>query len=217
MGTYSKVAGLVQGYRPVYQQPGSAMAYLFYLPSIGSWLVGPNYTSPSARVQSVTGSLCPEQATGWQAATASGWVSTYPIVVVPAAGDSRSARVRMLGARAWIPRCDLNRAGDVDSITFGDPANPARQWTYVCGPSSACSDIRAAGGTCTACVPSALACPAMVPMLTELKCTCNHAGIDCPPLKINGTVPEAIGRLSCRSRIKSMCATPLGSTRERFG
>jgi hypothetical protein len=83
MGTYTKLANVMQGDRPVYQLVGSTVAYLFYSPSVSSWLIGSSYTSSSAGVASTgsSGAACPDQATGWVVATGSGWVSTYPITV----------------------------------------------------------------------------------------------------------------------------------------
>jgi hypothetical protein len=83
---YKRMPNVMQGDRPVYQLAGSTVAYLFYSPSVSSWLIGSSYTSSSAGVAS-TGSAsaaCPDQATGWQAYTGGAWVGTYPITVVPA-------------------------------------------------------------------------------------------------------------------------------------
>jgi hypothetical protein len=86
MGTYTKVAGLMQGSRPVYQRVGSAVRFLFYWTSTRNWYIGGNYSSSSSSVKS-TGTnspLCPDQATGWQAYTGGAWVGAYPITVAPA-------------------------------------------------------------------------------------------------------------------------------------
>jgi len=84
-GNYTKVPNVMQAGRPVYQLVGSTVAYLFYWPSTSQWLIGNNYSSGSASVQSTdsAGAACPDQATGWQAYTGGAWVSTYPITVVP--------------------------------------------------------------------------------------------------------------------------------------
>ncbi len=84
MGGYNKVANVTQAGRPIYQLVGSTVAYLFYWPSTGRWLIGSNYSSGSASVQSTgsAGAACPYQATGWQAYTGGAWVGTYPITVV---------------------------------------------------------------------------------------------------------------------------------------
>jgi hypothetical protein len=85
MGTYLKVAGLVQGgSRPVYQRVGSTVVYLYYWPGLSSWYIGSNYTSGSVGVKSISGAVCPYQATGWQAYTGGVWVR-YPIKVVEGA------------------------------------------------------------------------------------------------------------------------------------
>jgi hypothetical protein len=90
MGRYTKVANLMQGGRPVYQRVGSSEVYVFYWPNSSSWRIGGNYTI-GTRLLGVrsTGSACaacPDQATGWLAySNTSGWVSTYPITVVPSA------------------------------------------------------------------------------------------------------------------------------------
>lgn len=86
MGTYTRVAGLTPGNRPLYQRVGTgAVAFLFYWPSTSSWRIGSNFTSSSSGVKSTsTGALCPDQATGWRAYTGARgkWVSKYPITVV---------------------------------------------------------------------------------------------------------------------------------------
>jgi len=85
MGTYTKVAGLTQGDRPVFQRAGTTM-YLFFWPSVGVWFIGSDYSSDvvGARSSGNRGALCPDQATGWQAYAEGRWVSTYPITVAPA-------------------------------------------------------------------------------------------------------------------------------------
>ncbi len=84
-GTYTKLANVMQGDRPVYQLAGSTVAYLFYWPSTSRWLIGSSYMSSSSGVRSTdsAGAACPDQATGWQAYTGGAWVGTYPITVVP--------------------------------------------------------------------------------------------------------------------------------------
>ncbi len=97
MGTYTKVANLMQGERPVYQRVGSTVAYLFYWPSTSRWVIGNNYTSSSAGVRSSGsgGAACPDQATGWQVFAGSAWVSTSPITVVQTAVGNAPAFVRI--------------------------------------------------------------------------------------------------------------------------
>jgi hypothetical protein len=90
-GNYAKLANMTHAGRPVYYQlVGSTVAYLFYWPSTGQWLIGSSYIAGSSSVRS-TGSAaaaCPDQATGWEAYTSGGWV-TYPVIVAPAAGQTR--------------------------------------------------------------------------------------------------------------------------------
>ncbi len=85
LGTYTKMPNVTQAGRPIYQRVGSTVAYLFYWPSTGRWLIGSSYSSGSASVQSTdsAGAACPDQVTGWQAYIGGAWVSTYPITVVP--------------------------------------------------------------------------------------------------------------------------------------
>jgi hypothetical protein len=83
LGNYTKLPNVTQAGRPVYQRVGSTIAYLFYWPSTGRWLVGSSFSSGSASVQSTGNAACPDQATGWQAYTDGAWVSTHPITVVP--------------------------------------------------------------------------------------------------------------------------------------
>ncbi len=86
-GTYTKLANVMQGDRPVYQLAGSTVKYLFYWSNTSRWLIGSSYTSGSSGVRSTdsAGAACPDQATGWQAYAGGAWVSTYPITVVPTA------------------------------------------------------------------------------------------------------------------------------------
>ncbi len=85
MGTYTKLANVTQAGRPVYQRVGSNVAYVFFRPSTSQWVIGSNYTSGAASVQSTgnAGAACPDQATGWQAYTGGAFVGTYTITVVP--------------------------------------------------------------------------------------------------------------------------------------
>jgi hypothetical protein len=87
MGTYLKVAGLVQGGSwPVYQRVGSAVAYLYYWPSTNNWLVGFNYTTDIVGLHSAgTAAACPDQPTGWVVWNGGAWDSRYPVKVVQGA------------------------------------------------------------------------------------------------------------------------------------
>jgi hypothetical protein len=111
MGTYTKVANMSQGERPVYQLAGSTVAYLYYWSSFSRWLIGSSYRSGTAGVASSAGAAaaCPDQATGWQAYTGGAWVDTYTITVVqtqtrppttasPTSVGKRSRCVRMRSA-----------------------------------------------------------------------------------------------------------------------
>jgi hypothetical protein len=55
MGTYRKVAGLMQGDWPVYQRVDSTVLYLFFWPAFQRWLIGPDYTTGSSIIQSAGG------------------------------------------------------------------------------------------------------------------------------------------------------------------
>ncbi len=86
MGTYLKVAGLVQGSRPVYQRVGSTVAYLYYWPSLSSWFIGDDYTTDEVGLYSAgTAAACPDQATGWLVSNGNALVSGYPVKVVQGA------------------------------------------------------------------------------------------------------------------------------------
>jgi hypothetical protein len=83
MGTYTKVAGLTEGDRPVYKRVGSSgtVQYLSYR-STGHWAIGPDYASDQVGVRSSrTEALCPNQVTDWQAWSGVAWVSAPPITV----------------------------------------------------------------------------------------------------------------------------------------
>ena len=100
MGSYTKVANVTQGERPVYQRVGSTVMYLFYWPNASNWRIGGNYTSSSSGVKSTgNGAACPDQATGWQAYTGGVWVSTYPITVAQTT----------VGNALATPACGLDR------------------------------------------------------------------------------------------------------------
>jgi hypothetical protein len=66
---------------------GSTMRYLFYWSATSSWLIGSSYTTASASVQSAGGpnALCPDQATGWQAAGGATGFLPWPITVTAVA------------------------------------------------------------------------------------------------------------------------------------
>ena len=99
MGTFTKVANLTQGDRPVYKRVTAAptappVIYLFYWPSTSEWLIGSDYTSTSNISVQSTGiaALCPEQVPeiGWEVYNGSAWVSTYPMQFVRT-GDTPAA------------------------------------------------------------------------------------------------------------------------------
>jgi hypothetical protein len=99
MGSYTRVPGLWTGPlldRPVFKLAG-ANTYLFYYwvngsdstcqTDTNSWRIGANYTLPSSGVRSFGGgaALCPQSATGWQAAMSACtacFSSAYTIAVV---------------------------------------------------------------------------------------------------------------------------------------
>jgi hypothetical protein len=85
MGTYLKVAGLVQGFRPVYQRVGSTVVYLYYWQSLSSWCIGADYTTNIVGLQSAGTAACPDQPTGWQVWNGGAWVSGYSVKVVQGA------------------------------------------------------------------------------------------------------------------------------------
>ncbi len=106
-GTYTKLANVTQGDRPMYQFVGSTVAYLFYSPSTRNWLIGSSYSSGTAGVKSTdsAGAACPDEATGWQAYTGGAWVGTYPITVAPAAGQTRPPTTAALTTVGKRSRC----------------------------------------------------------------------------------------------------------------
>ena len=108
MGTYTKMAGLEQADRPMYQLAGATVAYLYYWQILGLWLIGSSYASNSASVKSAaTVAGCPDEATGWQVYdVASGaWVSTYPITVAPAESQTRPPMTASPTNVGNIPPC----------------------------------------------------------------------------------------------------------------
>ena len=109
MGAYTRMPNVTQGDRPVYQRVGSTVAYLFYWSSTGEWNIGSSYISGSSGVRSTgsAGAACPDEATGWQAYAGGAWVSTYPITVAPAAGQTRpptTAAPTTVGTRSRCAR-----------------------------------------------------------------------------------------------------------------
>jgi hypothetical protein len=100
MGTYTKVAGLAQRGRPVYQrvydskgrQP-STVRFLFYqiiLGKAGNWYIGSNYSSTTSFIKSASynnllvtsGPLCPDLGAGWEVLVSGIW-KKYAITVAP--------------------------------------------------------------------------------------------------------------------------------------
>ena len=74
-GTYTKVANLTHGSRPVYQRANSTTMYLFYRPRSSDWRIGSNFTSGTPVVASESeAALCPDQSTGWLAWSGDAWV-----------------------------------------------------------------------------------------------------------------------------------------------
>ena len=144
MGTYTKVEGLTQGSRPVYQRVGSAVRFLFYWTSTRNWYIGGNYSSSTSNVKS-TGTnspLCPDQATGWQAYTGGAWVSTYPITVAPAASQPPTAAPTAIEATS-APTEVTNAVFDAPTTTpiVASPApsstNPAASDAPTAAPTAA--------------------------------------------------------------------------------
>jgi hypothetical protein len=144
MGTYTKVAGLAQGSRPVYQRVGSAVRFLFYWTSTRNWYIGGNYSSSSSNVKSIgtNSPLCPDQATGWQAYTGGAWVSTYPITVAPAASQPPTAAPTAIEATS-APTEVTNAVFDAPTTTpiVASPApsstNPAASDAPTAAPTAA--------------------------------------------------------------------------------
>ena len=65
-GTYTKVANLTHGSRPVYQRANATTMYLFYRPRSSDWRIGSNFTSGTSVVASQSeAALCPDQSTRW--------------------------------------------------------------------------------------------------------------------------------------------------------
>jgi hypothetical protein len=145
MGAYTKLANVTQGDRPVYQRVGSTVAYLFYWPNTSEWRIFSNYASRSAGFKSTgnTGAACPDEATGWQTFTSGAWVSTYPISVTPAAGQTRpptTAAPTNVGNAAAIsacgpPRCTIGVHSYTTCRTHTAPSK-CRMLT----PASACTE-----------------------------------------------------------------------------
>ncbi len=123
-GTYTKLANVMQGDRPVYQLVGSTVMYLFYSPSSSNWRISSSYTSSSSGVRSTgnAGAACPHEATGWQAYTGGAWVGTYPITVAPAAGQTRpptTAASTTVGTRSRLRPHALRLAVHSENLLTG--------------------------------------------------------------------------------------------------
>jgi hypothetical protein len=87
MGLYTKIEGLTQADRPVYQQAGSGTKrYIYTGYWEDQWVIGHNYTSDIITLQSPTiAAFCPDRATGWQAynSDTDEWSDSYLISVQP--------------------------------------------------------------------------------------------------------------------------------------
>ena len=95
--------------------------------------------------------------------------------------------VCVLPAYAYNTACCM--AGDVDSITIGG-------FTWSCSATSTGSTNG------LGCMPARDAC-SIIPPFSPLDPTMLAQASTAP---LNGTLPDAIGRLSCRSKITRMCA-----------
>ena len=157
MGTYTKVAGLTQGSRPVYQRVGSAVRFLFYWTSTRIWCIGGNYSSSSSNVRSTGTSspLCPDQATGWQAYTGGAWVSTYPITVAPAASQPPTGPPAAIEATS-APTDVTNPVSDM----------PTTSPPIVALPAPASTNPAASDAPTTAPTAAAMALPSLEPTAT---------------------------------------------------
>jgi hypothetical protein len=106
MGLYAKLAGLVQGGRPVYERVTSGGgSYLYYWPAEGQWIIGSNYSSSAHSVRSSgfnMGAACPEQATGWQVLSGTAFVSIYPITISPETAAPIFAGGNPPAPPAWV-------------------------------------------------------------------------------------------------------------------
>ena len=156
MGTYTKVAGLTQGSRPVYQRVGSAVRFLFYWTSTRNWYIGGNYSSSSSNVKSTGTSspLCPDLATGWQAYTGGAWGNTYPITVATAASQPPTAAPTAIEATS-APTDVTNAVFDVPTTT-----------PIVASPAPASTNPAASDAPTTAPTAAAMALPSLEPTAT---------------------------------------------------
>ena len=158
MGTYTKVAGLTQGSRPVYQRVGSAVRFLFYWTSTRIWYIGGNYSSSSSSVKS-TGTnspLCPDQATGWQAYAGGAWGSAYPITVAPAASQPPTPTAAPTAIEATSAPTDVtNPVSDVPTTT-----------PIVASPAPASTNPAASDAPTAAPTAAAMALPSLQPTAT---------------------------------------------------
>jgi hypothetical protein len=198
MGTYTKVAGLTQGSRPVYQRVGSAVRFLFYWTSTRNWYIGGNYSSSSSNVKS-TGTnapRCPDQATGWQAYTGGAWVSTYPITVAPAAGQLPTAAPTAIEATSaptdvTDPVSDVPTTAPIVASPAPASTNPAASDALTTAPDAPTSAPTAA----------AMAVPALEPTATS-GARCSHFA--------RGTVPSMYMHSDTRTHgsRQSTCTSP---------
>ncbi len=132
MGTYTKVADLMQGERPLYQRVGSTVEYLFYWPSGRRWVMGNNYTSNLFGLLSAnTAAACPDQATGWQAYNSGAWVSTYPINVVQNPAGNAPATITCGPDRVQFPSEPASRAHFTAASKGCMPASTVAQSAVV--------------------------------------------------------------------------------------
>ena len=158
MGTYTMVAGLTEGSRPVYQRVGSAVRFLFYWTSTRIWYIGGNYSSSTSNVKS-TGTnspLCPDQATGWQAYTGGAWVNAYPITVTPAASQTPTPTAAPTAIEATSAPTDVtNPVSDVPTAAATVPspapssANPTASDVPTTAPTAAATALPSLEPTAT--------------------------------------------------------------------
>jgi hypothetical protein len=222
------------GVRPSYELRTTG-SYVYYWPATRQWLVGPNIQSSAAALASATlEATCPDDVPRWLvAAGAAGWVSTYPVAVVPLLGARQTfSPTQPTSAAPTSVGNTPQRSGHLLRLMGFGSQGPSvtclhrlllrslgslRHWFPAHAYGRVTGQLGSAKSRWHACFP-ALGRAGGVPSITigswRWSCATDCLGLTCglsldvgAVVSLNGTLPDAIGSLSCRSKIRLMYET----------
>jgi hypothetical protein len=233
--TYQNRVSISFGSRSIYLGGDDTMWFLYYWPAWRRWLIGRDPYSSLAVVASATlEATCPDDVSRWLVCTLAGCVSTYPVAVVPAllrAGQTFSpTQLTNAASVGNTPVClgsGVRGSGSIFYVLASPP--PSFAWIVACflrPPAGALTDSVSMGpprprphlDLQLSFAGTLVSCAGDVPSITigswRWSCAIDCLGSTCglsPDVgavySLNGTLPDAIGSLSCRSKIKIMYET----------